>query len=290
MFREGASVRIRVSASGQEKHTVVTISGPDASTDSAPRPLAAKERAMWLFREYAPDDGVMNVAFALQPVGAPVDVAVLRDAVSAVIGRHPGLRTVFPVVDGEPTRLTIAADAADASAVVREIEVEDAVFEVALRRATTARIELATDLPLQVTVVRTPVREAVCVTVDHLVYDAQSAQVVEQDLTRIYAGLLVDGAVPAAWREEVAGPPVVDGSSTSRSYWEDALADAAPSGDLDVGRHAARALGFPGGALRVHVDDDAWPAAEAAARGANTPVSAVALAAFASVLDRKSVV
>lgn len=257
-----------------------------AQTGMTRRPLVAKERAMWLFREYAPDDGVLNVAFALVPVAAPVDVAVLRTAVAAVVARHSALRTLFPVSDGEPTRLTLAAAEVDTGPVVTEREVDEAGLDSALRDATTVRIELATDLPLQVTVFRTPEREVVVVAVDHLVYDAHSAQVVERDLTLAYAALVVDGVVPAALHDEVTGPPIVDGSDTSTAYWRDALDGAMPSGDLDVGRHAPRAVGFPGETVRLHVDDDAWPAAEAAARAANTPVSAVALAAFATVLAR----
>ena len=262
------------------------IRGANQASEAPNRPLVAKERALLLFHEYAPEDGVMNVGFALEAASEPIDVAVLRSAMTAVVARHPALRTLFPVVDGEPVRTTLPSEDADVDAVVHVQDVAAEDLPAALRCAATARFEVTTQLPIQVTVFRAAEREVVCVTVDHLVYDAHSAGVVRRDLVRAYAGLRTGGALPADLLDEVLGPPLKDGSPESINYWTRVLANATPSGDLDLGRRAPRAPGFPGAAVRLPVHEDAWAAARSAAHAHSCPVSAVALAAFATVLFR----
>ena len=259
------------------------VSRADAALE---RPLLAKERAMWLFHEYTPDDAVMNVTLALEAITRPIDVAALRAATEAVVARHPALRTLFPVVDGEPVRTTLPAAEADGAGVVEVREVAADELPAAVLRAANARFEITRQLPIRVTVLRAAAREVVSVTANHLVYDAYSARIVDRDLKRAYASLCNQGTVPADLMEEVAGPPLSDGSAESVAHWTSVLAGVAPSGDLDLGRHAPRVPGFPGATLRVPVCQDAWAAAESLAHELSCPVSAVALAAFATVLFR----
>jgi acyl carrier protein len=252
----------------------------------ARRPLVARERAMWLLYEYVPDSGVLNVAFAIEPAHGRMDLAALREAVAAIGRRHPALRSGCLVIDGEPMHVPRPPDdpAGADVVVVREIGIAELAEE--LQRAAAVRLDLATDWPIRVTVLRTPDRDVVCVTVHHLVYDAYSARVLYRDLERAYTGLSTDGALPAELHRPVIGPPPEDGSAASVRYWRDVLSDARPSTDLDLGRQSARAPGFPGAAFRSTAQPQAWQAARALARRTSCPVSAVALAAFATVLFR----
>jgi non-ribosomal peptide synthetase component F len=260
----------------------------DLSEDQEPalRPLVGRERAMWLLYEYVPDSGVLNVAFAVEPAHGRFELAALREAVAAVTARHSALRSGCQVIDGEPMRISRPPDDPAGADVVQVREVATAELDEELQRAVAVRLDLASDWPIRATVVRTPDRDVMCVSVHHLVYDAYSARVLYRDLERAYVSLAAGRSLPADLRRPVVGPLPSDGSEPSVRYWRGVLSDAVPSRDLTLGRQAARSAGFPGAVLRRPGAAEAWRAGRELARRTSCPLSAVALAAFTTVLFR----
>ncbi|HEX7360856.1 MAG TPA: amino acid adenylation domain-containing protein [Bryobacteraceae bacterium] len=65
-------------------------------------PLSYGQRALWFIHQSAPESGAYNVAVALR-ISKRVDVQALRNALQALIDRHPALRTTMPAdMDEEP--------------------------------------------------------------------------------------------------------------------------------------------------------------------------------------------
>ncbi|MGW8814633.1 amino acid adenylation domain-containing protein [Gordonia terrae] len=74
-------------------------------TRSMPRParipLSQAQTRLWFINRMSPAESTYNMSGALR-LTDPVDTAALHRAVLDVVDRHEILRTVFPVVDGEP--------------------------------------------------------------------------------------------------------------------------------------------------------------------------------------------
>src|SRR6476646_1696344 len=83
------------------------------------RPLSQAQRGLWLLLHFDPT----NVAYNSGGTGRlreRLDVGAFRRALDALVRRHPGLRTTFPAVDGEPVqrlwaRRPVSLDITDAS-------------------------------------------------------------------------------------------------------------------------------------------------------------------------------
>jgi natural product biosynthesis luciferase-like monooxygenase protein len=87
----------RVAASAREP-----VSGVRAS--EAEHALSFGQRALWYMHQVAPERPIYNIAAALR-ITNRFHPGALERAIRVTIDRHPSLRTVFRVVDGEPLQL-----------------------------------------------------------------------------------------------------------------------------------------------------------------------------------------
>ncbi|MEU1756804.1 amino acid adenylation domain-containing protein [Micromonospora matsumotoense] len=67
-------------------------------------PVAFAQRQLWFLDQLAPGNPFYNNPIAFDIVGA-LDTAALTRALTEVVRRHEALRTVFPLVDGEPCQV-----------------------------------------------------------------------------------------------------------------------------------------------------------------------------------------
>ena len=221
-------------------------------------PVTAKERALWLFYQYLPDEGVLNVSFTLRPA-AELDLPALRAAVTAVTRRHENLRTLFPAVDGEPYRRTLPASDPAAEPDVQLRDVPPGQLGEALQQVAAAGFDPTEELPLRVTVLRAAGDDVICVTVSHLVFDGFSESVLRAELEAAYGSLRSSGQLPADLAVPCPAPPQGEPDPADLDYWHGVLAGTEPGASLDIGSAGAQAadragrLGRPGRDRPAHL-------------------------------------
>jgi amino acid adenylation domain-containing protein len=271
-------------------------SQPRARTHAAPRareatlPLASAQTAFWYLDHYRRPGGSRHPDFALPVhyrISGRLDVPALKAALDQLLARHPALRT----------RVHLGADEgwqqieSPSPGVLRHRVVISADPQSALREAAKADAEIPLDLAAgrvftaELTTVA-DTEHLLVLRVHHMVSDGWSLDVIERELTELYAAA-TDGR-PAA----LDPPPdyaalVRDADQTyfvdlewrdtepnraALAYWTDATDGAAP---IEITRPPDSALGM----TRVHSvllpADTADAVVEAARTSQGTLFSAV---------------
>ncbi|HYS78588.1 MAG TPA: condensation domain-containing protein, partial [Candidatus Dormibacteraeota bacterium] len=72
----------------------------------APSALSSAQRRLWFIDQMQPGTPAYNIPLALRLRGR-LDEDALERSLATIIGRHEALRTVFPVVDGEPLQCVL---------------------------------------------------------------------------------------------------------------------------------------------------------------------------------------
>ncbi|MGX1955919.1 amino acid adenylation domain-containing protein [Streptomyces anulatus] len=207
-------------------------------------------------------------------ITGPLDVGRLREAVRAVVTRHPNLAARF-VSD----RLTQPVQVIPAQPTVPWTVVGDGDEQALLDAELAACNDLMDGAPLRFLVRRTgPDRHTLVMSVHHIVVDGWSIQIL---LREIFACYHREPLAPApAFRTYVDWLSAQDGSA-ARRHWQKVLAGLeAPTlvNPVDRSRTAARAL------LRADFPADATRALERLARSQDTTPNIVLQAAWSRLL------
>ena len=79
----------------------------DFRLESEPRgellPLSFAQQRLWFLDQWEPGNAIYNICRAHRLRG-PLDIAAIGESLNAVVQRHEVLRTLFPVIDGQPTQ------------------------------------------------------------------------------------------------------------------------------------------------------------------------------------------
>ena len=201
-------------------------------------PLSFAQSRLWFIDQLLGPSPVYNMAVALR-LGGCLDAEVLGAALADVVGRHEGLRTLFPTVEGIPRQLVVPAERADFG-----WQVVDATGWPASRLGeaidTAARrpFDLGTEIPLRARLFRVAEDEHVLVAVvHHIAADGWSITPLVGDLGVAYASRCAGrtpGWAPLAvqyvdytlWQRAQLGD-LEDSDSriaAQLAYWEDVLA------------------------------------------------------------------
>ncbi|HEX6351901.1 condensation domain-containing protein [Actinophytocola sp.] len=144
--------------------------------------LSPAQQRLWFLDELFPDSGAYLVSAAVR-IDGPLDLALLCDAVTALVMRHEVLRTTFPEVDGTPR--AVVHPVPDVRWDVRDVSEED--LPALLSDEACRRFDLSVEPALRVTCCRlAPARAVVQLCLHHLVADEWSMKVMLDDLVELY--------------------------------------------------------------------------------------------------------
>ncbi|WP_326636632.1 amino acid adenylation domain-containing protein [Nonomuraea fuscirosea] len=207
--------------------------------DGVDPPLSFVQERLWFLQRFDPDDASYNMYLVLRLRGE-LDTDALDAALHAVVARHESLRTSFGDVDGEPITVVhppgpVACERLDLSG---SPDPEERALRLVADR-TNQPFDLAGTPPLRISLLRLgPLDHVLCFVLHHIIADGSSLGVLFDDLFALYqartrgeeADLVPlrvqygdialwqrerDSGEAAAeslayWREQLAGPPVLD--------------------------------------------------------------------------------
>ncbi|MEC3978292.1 non-ribosomal peptide synthetase [Amycolatopsis sp. H20-H5] len=201
------------------------------------RPLSFGQQRLWFLDQLEGPSATYNVPFPLRLRGQ-LDRRALRLALADVLGRHEVLRTVIPVEGGVPGQQVFPlADAVDRLPFDVVPSTEDALAAT-LAEATGRSFDLATELPVRVTLIELGADDHVLlVLLHHIACDGWSLGPLGRDLGEAYTARH-GGVAPdweplpvqyldfSEWQREVLGTEDDPGSllSAQLAYWTERLA------------------------------------------------------------------
>ncbi|WP_084529817.1 non-ribosomal peptide synthetase [Nocardia crassostreae] len=233
-------LRRRLAESGLAKETAAA---PMRRTAAGERlPLSAGQRRMWFLQTRDPQDTTLNICVAYRLRGA-LDEARLRSAVGAVFAKHDILRTTYGVDEqGDPFQVfsddvTVPWQSHDLTALPEQSR--GVRVEVLARREFGRSFDLATELPLRITLVRTGTEDfTLLLAAHHICWDDDAWGVFFADLNAAYNGTGEIPSAPAQFADlEVLDAPEDDPADIE--FWRTAL------------RPLLEALELPGAAAAV---------------------------------------
>ncbi|WP_413754050.1 amino acid adenylation domain-containing protein [Streptomyces sp. R-74717] len=252
-------------------------------------PLTAAQRSLWATSYFA-EDGTYNLCGALRLRG-PLDRDAFVTALRDLHERHPSLRTVFPVTDGEP-RQRILPSVEPPLTVVDAAGMDACLAECA--RLTDLPLALDTAPPVLMRLFRlAPLDHVFFFVLHHVIADGASFGPLLDDLARCY-GSRAAGQQPPPFGDAV---PVVDFArweadrvahadlAAARRYWREQFDDAS-LGALPLPPPLDGAGGERGHAHRVVVPADTTAAVRRIAGQARAGVFTVVSTAVAVALSR----
>ncbi|WP_147137132.1 non-ribosomal peptide synthetase [Nocardia ninae] len=260
-------------------------------------PLSFAQRRLWFLHRYEGPSATYNIPIALRMTGA-LDVPALRAAVADVVGRHEALRTVFPDVAGVPVQRVLDIDAAVAPVLVSEVA--DDELEARAGEAARHGFDLASEIPVRVSVFRCAPEEFVLLlVVHHIAGDGWSLAPLFQDLVTAYTARSQGSApdwVPlpvqyvdyTLWQHELLGDRQDPESLISRQfdYWRSELAGLPAVLRLPTDRPRPPVATYRGDTAPLEIDARTRTLVERLARREDTTVSMVLQAALAVLLSK----
>ncbi|MDQ1102853.1 non-ribosomal peptide synthetase [Nocardioides zeae] len=260
-----------------------------SSAESPPTTVTRGQQALWWLSQW--NDGAARAYLISRAIDLMHDVTDerLRDAVTAVVDRHPQLRSRF---EHDGTRLTRGEWAVAGHSWFEVVEVGDDEIDDALREHAVRVPDLSKDPLFRIVLFRrAKALPVLLVVASHTVTDLHSFGVVLDDLGALLGGLPVPGtagydsaATTAADESAYLASPQ---GRRDTEAWLDELRGVL---DVDLPRDRSRGVGtrLEGDTLLLEFEAGSVPALDAAARQLRTSRFAVLFAAYHAWLERLS--
>ncbi|MFI7539339.1 amino acid adenylation domain-containing protein [Streptosporangium sp. NPDC049376] len=255
-----------------------------------PPPSSGQER-LWFMEQLAPGNVAYTLPVAMRLKGE-LDVALLAEALTALVAGHEALRMRFPATqDGRPR---VVVD--EPWPVTLEVtEAEDVERAAEILGAEAARpFDLTSDAPLRTSLVRVgPGDHVLMLLVHHIVSDGRSLEIMTGELLALYGGLRegTPGPPPgpalqfgdfAVWeRERLAGPA----AEADGAFWRAELAGL-PDLELPTDRPRPPEQRFEGAAHSFTWDAELTETVRELGRAHSVTLYMTLLAAYHAVLAR----
>ncbi len=269
---------------------------PRQSSD--PAPLSFAQQRLWFLNQMEPESP-FNISIALKLNGS-LNVDALAQTLSAIVDRHPVLRTTFASVDGNvvqvvappPAVAVSTIDLSDLAAEQRQVDV-DRILSAEPQRP----FDLAADLMLRATLIRLHESEHILVLVmHHVAADGWSVGILFRELGRFYQGFAVGSPAQlpelpiqyadfAAWQREWLTGDVLH---SQLNYWRQQLADASRVLTLTTDRPRPSVQTFAGGTKYFQIDRQLTQQLKQLSQQSGATLFMTLLAGFATLLARYS--
>jgi amino acid adenylation domain-containing protein len=274
---------------------------PETPLVPAPRgpgmPLSFGQERLWFLDRLAPGESIYNISMALR-LGGRVSQAALEAALAGLARRHEALRTTFGSRDGQPfqriaepgrpalPRIDLTAlPAGPRETEALRLAAEDAARPFDLERGPLWRAAL---------VALEDGRQALLLTLHHIVSDGWSMDILFRETTELYAAALQErepSLVPlpvqyadyAVWQRDWLRGAVLQGQLAA---WRERLAGAPEILDLPLDRPRGNWIDPRGASERMALAAAEAHAVRTLAHERGTTLFMVLLAAFAAVIGR----
>ena len=253
-------------------------------------PLSYPQQRMWLTAQLRGGDGAYHIPVVVRLSGG-LDLAALEAALTDVVRRHEPLRTVFPLVDGQP-RQRILPMSETGPLLVTEQTAPDGL-ELAVDRLVRRGFNLTTDRPMRAHLLLLGSDDhALVLVLHHIAADGQSMEPLLRDLAEAYdqrrAGhapnwteLPVQYADFALWQRES-----VRLATSQVAYWSDLLTGVPDELALPTDRARPVEPGYRGRSVALAVPVEVHQGITALARRNGATVFMVVQSAVAALLSR----
>ncbi|HJP80543.1 MAG TPA: amino acid adenylation domain-containing protein [Pseudonocardiaceae bacterium] len=260
-------------------------------------PLSFAQQRLWFLAQLEGPSTTYNVPFAWRLRGQ-IDAGALTAALGDVVARHEALRTVFPVVDGQPYQRVIPAGEAVPEVVVAQAR--ESELAGLTEQAAQYVFDLAGELPVRAWLFDLGADEcALVLLMHHIASDGWSLGILLRDLGEAYqarrAGhapewtdLPVQYADYTLWQRGLLGGDHDRGSVLARQvqYWQSALAGLPEQLELPFDRSRPAYPSYRGGHVDVDLDAELHRALTELAGEHQVTLFMVLQAALAVLLSR----
>ncbi|EST38285.1 hypothetical protein N566_08185, partial [Streptomycetaceae bacterium MP113-05] len=283
--------RIAAGAAADGRHPAA---GPRLAprTDRPERiPLSYAQRRLWFIDAFEGPGTSYNIPLVLRPA-APLDAAVLAQALTDLADRHEALRTRYRAVDGEPHQEILPT----VSPVLDVLAVPAGRLAATVTASAGHVFDLAEETPLRAALVEPDdgSGQVLVLLVHHIAADGWSTGPLLADLAHActaraegrepgWGPLPVQYADYALWQRELSTGPAAE---AHLAFWEKTLAGAPPVLELPAARPRPAEASHRGGHAAVAVDAATHRALEALARRSGATLFMVLQSALAAVLTR----
>lgn len=267
----------------------VAVRTPD---ELALGPLSYGQRALWFLWALAPNSSAYHQSLPLR-VPDSADPLLWRQAAHLLVGRHPMLRTRFPIRRGEPVqqpRSVVALAWSEANA----RDWSESELNAAMVSAHGEPFDLATQPPIRFQWFTRGERPVLLITMHHVACDAWSLEMLRRELGAIVQ-TLADGrpwtAVPPAhtyqefvrWQRAMLASPA---GERLWDFWRDRLADPRAQLELPIDRPRPAVQAYHGSSVKMPISSALASRLRALAQAQQVTLHALLLAAFLTFLYR----
>ncbi|MFJ9679415.1 amino acid adenylation domain-containing protein [Streptomyces sp. NPDC101194] len=253
-------------------------------------PLSFAQRRLWFIDRFQGPSATYNVPFVVRLSGS-TDVSALRSAVRDLVARHESLRTLIVDQGGVAGQHVLSFDE-----VVLDVPLVDTgSVEDAIAEASAYEFDLATEIPVRATLLRSgPAEHLLVLLIHHIAADGESMVPLARDFAAAYTAR-VRGTEPdwpelpvqyvdyTLWQREMLGEESDPDSvlATQVRYWRDELAGVPQPVRLPADRPRPPVATHRGDLVDFGFEPDVMVAVEEFARSREATVPMVMQAALA---------